>query len=300
MTVIGDNFDESKPLECSHCGAPLPVNPLAMSVTCTRCGTEWPIDSELRAKMNAYVGDVSKFIRDELVARYHAAFFVQNEIAALPVIAGALGIAYALVFGIGAWQFARNGPYVFQSHVGVLMLIWVPALASFTYGWSRMYAMPSPNLLASQKTARCARCGAMQTFSVREAASDCRYCHATLLVPAEIASRLLCESMNRAARSERAKGATLNDVQTRLDKRYVNAGVFAMVLGVPAGMAVAVWLSFVGGTPAPPSELLLFMGTPLLVALALLVRITVRARKNYERILALAEQLTSRAQSARA
>src|SRR5438309_456726 len=102
MTAIDDNFDEGKALECGHCGAPLPVDPLSNSVVCTRCGAETPIDSELRARLTAYVGDVSKFIREELVARYHAAFFVQNEIAALPVIAGALGIAYALVFGIGA------------------------------------------------------------------------------------------------------------------------------------------------------------------------------------------------------
>jgi hypothetical protein len=296
MTAIDDHLvDEGKPLECSHCGAPLPVNPLAMSVTCVRCGAEWPIDSALRAKMNAYVGDVSKFIRDELVARYHAAFFVQNEIASRPVIVGALGIAYALVFGIAAWLFARNGPYVLQSHVGVLMLIWVPALASFSYGWARMYAMPSPEALASQRTARCAHCGAMQTFSAGEASSDCRYCDATLLVPAEIASGLLVESINRATRSERVTVATLVEVQTRLDKNYVTAGVVAVVLGVPAGMVVAVFLYFVGGTPAPPSELLLFLGSPLLLALAFVVTVTVRARKNYQRVVALAERLTSRA-----
>ena len=295
MTAIDEQLDERKPLECSHCGAPLPVNPLAMSVTCTRCGTEWPIDSELRAKMNAYVGDVGKFIRDELVARYHAAFFVQNEIASLPVIAGTLGIAYALVFGTAAWLFARNGPYVLQSHVGVLMLIWTPALVSFSYGWARMYAMPSPEALASQRTARCAHCGAMQTFSAGEAASDCSYCHATLLVPAEIASRLLVESINRATRSDRVSRATLVQVQTRLDKNYVTAGVVAMVLGVPVGMVAAVVLYFAGGTPAPPWELLLFMGSALLLALSFVVGVTVRARNNFQRILALADKLTARA-----
>jgi DNA-directed RNA polymerase subunit RPC12/RpoP len=295
MTAIDDQLDEGKPLECSHCGAPLPVDPLAQNVTCTRCGTEWPIDSELRAKMNAYVGDVSKFIRDELVARYHAAFFVQNEVASRPVIVGALGIAYALVFGVGAWMFARNGPYVLQSHVGILMLIWAPALASFSYGWARVYAMPSPEAMAGQRTAQCAGCGAMQTFSAGEAASDCRYCHATLLVPAEIASRLLVELINRATRSERVRLATLVEVQTRLDKNYVTVGVVAMVLGVPVGMAVAVSLYYVGGTPASPSELLLFMGIPLLLALSFLVSVTVRARNNFRRILALADRLTSRA-----
>jgi ribosomal protein S27E len=271
----------------------LPFDPFARSVKCAHCRQTTPVSEELRAEMSAYVHDVRGLLRDELVARYIEAFFARNVEFALPVIGGSLGIAYALVFGIGAWCFARSGPYVFQSHVVVIALIWIPSLLAFTFGWVGMYGMPSPEAMARQHAVRCGRCGAVRAFGAGAATAACRHCGATLLVPVEVASRLLFESVGRAADADRLRTTTLQTVQRDLDA-YVAPSVVTVVVGVTVGVGGAAVLHAVGGTPASAHEIAVLLWLPPLACLPWLVWAPIRARRWMDRVDALAAELESR------
>jgi hypothetical protein len=291
---------EARAPSCPGCGATLPIELGDDAVRCRHCAKVVPIDAALRGAMLDYVGDVAASAKKEIFARFHAAFYRQNEKAANSIVFGAIGFATFLTFAFVGWAITRQVPMGIPNlYFGILLGGWGLSLAAFARGWAIMYALPSLEALAAIGIVQCGGCGAMRDFKAGEATGDCAFCKSRLVVPFALAASLLASSRADEKRASVERGRSLEKAALAGD-RLVGLAVFlvfavvvvavvvVLAIGRPAGGEVArgaMWLSFLGA---------------FAIAFAFMWRSTARGMRKRAEVDAMVEVLVERVTEAAA
>ncbi len=276
---------------CASCGAPLPISLVSSEIVCTSCAARHAVDAELRQRLNAYSYDARALIHAELEARFHAAFFVQNERAAGPLLVGVVGSALMLVVGGLAVGVASHDPAGLPVSVLTLAFIpWAAFIASACRGWWLMFAIPRPEALLAFAVARCAQCGAVRTFSAGSATGTCEHCQGTLLVPVQLAAQLLRETGVRAAAAASTKRDALRAAEAA-GHRFVQPLVLLVVLGVPVLLGLFAALVLLGGPRLPAAAGLTAMALPVVIAVPFVIRAPLAGARRRGEVDALADRL---------
>lgn len=273
---------EASVLACRSCGSPLPITLAQGSIRCGVCGADTPIDPAYRASLRASLGDLAVVARRELEARFEAAFYEQNEKAARPIVAGAVGLANALAGMFVAWAITRQfGMGIPVVYFAPLVAVWALSWLAFARGWHVLFAIPDVSEVARVALVRCGRCGAVQVAS--SAPCTCGHCRSDLLVPCELAASLLASS--RAASQRAVVDAAEGLARARhAGDRLVGVSVATVVVVTfgSIGLVLAV-----GRGPGPdlpsPTAWLVFLGV-FVLALASMVASTLHGRRQRARL----------------
>jgi hypothetical protein len=243
--------------------------------------------------MSAYVRDATKALADDLEARFHAAFFRQNERATADIVVGVVTLAVSLTGLFMAYVVTRAfGVGLSLVFAAILVVGWAVAIFAFARGWRTMFAVVSPAALAAYEATICSGCGATTAFAPAEVGRRCQHCSSTLLVPSAVAERLLGVARERSIEAGAARSGAWTDA-TRAGGRWVAPSVVAVVTVVVVAVFGVAFAGQPGGPRVDVAWVALAFASIFAAAIPVFVRATrgaANARRELDALIASAGQ----------
>lgn len=246
-------------ISCPECGASLPVDPLAPTVTCAHCDRTCAVPDALRARAAEYVARIRAAWADALEAQ-RAAILHRQAAGSTPrfwrwFVLFALSAPLAIM--IGASNVAGRLPFGAALLVVLgLGIVWWRFTATFL----GLFRPPSVGMVLASGLGECRNCGAPVRLPEGEVRTSCDHCGATLLATAELKRALVGAALERVRAEAHAHGIA---VRAHLDVAYdarAAYGVRGEISTVTTVLLVVGALALTGGIiwfmmalpPGPP------------------------------------------------